>query len=281
MIKPAVEISSEKVADHYNELDRYYRDIWGEHVHHGLWLSGRESPEAAVEQLIEAVVRPLGIGSGDRLCDVGCGYGATARYVAGKYRAVVTGVTISQAQYEYARSVSPDEENPQYLLRNWESNGFANESFDGIISIECLSHVHNKARFFEEIHRVLCPGKRAVATVWLASEDATPRQNRRLLEPICREGCLPGMGTRSEYEGLMDRVGLRLVEFQDLSRRVSRTWGICARRACGRLLTSLEPWRFLLSPRSRNRVFLLTVWRIMSAYRSGAMRYGLFVMEKA
>jgi tocopherol O-methyltransferase len=280
MIKPAVEISAEKVADHYDELDRFYRGIWGEHVHHGLWHSGRESPEQAVEQLIEAVVQPLGILGGESLCDVGCGYGATSRYVARKYDARVTGVTISQAQYDYARSVSSDQGNPQYLLQNWESNRFADESFDGIVSIECLSHILNKTRFFEEIRRVLRPGRRAVATVWLASEQATPRQNRRLLEPICREGCLPGMGTRSEYEELMERVGLRLVDYEDLSSRVSRTWQICARRACGRLLTSLDAWRFLLSPHSRNRVFLLTVWRIMAAYRTGAMRYGLFVIEK-
>ena len=44
MIASSQEIRPEAVASHYDELDRFYRDIWGEHVHHGLWLRGEETP---------------------------------------------------------------------------------------------------------------------------------------------------------------------------------------------------------------------------------------------
>lgn len=52
MITPRKIPTVESVARHYDELDIYYRDLWGEHVHHGLWRTGRETPEAACEQLI-------------------------------------------------------------------------------------------------------------------------------------------------------------------------------------------------------------------------------------
>jgi len=37
MIYPDETQTAEEVASHYNDLDQYYRQIWGEHVHHGYW----------------------------------------------------------------------------------------------------------------------------------------------------------------------------------------------------------------------------------------------------
>src|SRR5258708_36268948 len=55
MIIPNGKVDSAAVAAHYDNLDRYYRELWGEHVHHGLWRTGRETPETAVRQLIDLV----------------------------------------------------------------------------------------------------------------------------------------------------------------------------------------------------------------------------------
>ena len=52
MIVPRETQTSAAVAEHYDELDPFYREIWGEHVHHGLWTTGRETPDQAVEALI-------------------------------------------------------------------------------------------------------------------------------------------------------------------------------------------------------------------------------------
>ena len=41
------------VAGHYDELDAVYREIWGEHVHHGLWRTGRESVAEATHALAD------------------------------------------------------------------------------------------------------------------------------------------------------------------------------------------------------------------------------------
>jgi tocopherol O-methyltransferase len=90
-------ISRDEVASHYDELDHFYRDVWGEHVHHGLWLRGNESREQAVLQLVELVAREAQIASGMHVCDIGCGYGATARVLASR-GAEVTGITVSPQQ---------------------------------------------------------------------------------------------------------------------------------------------------------------------------------------
>src|ERR1700675_3898812 len=55
MIIPAKEQTSAAVAQHYDDLDPFYRELWGDHVHHGLWTTGLENPTQAVENLIACV----------------------------------------------------------------------------------------------------------------------------------------------------------------------------------------------------------------------------------
>ena len=69
--------SLSEIGGHYDELDRFYREMWGEHVHHGLWLSGRETPEQAARQMVCYIARIAGIKPRDRVCDVDSGYGAS------------------------------------------------------------------------------------------------------------------------------------------------------------------------------------------------------------
>ncbi|MFX8891546.1 hypothetical protein ABTN09_21320, partial [Acinetobacter baumannii] len=74
--------STASVALHNDELDAYYREIWGEHVHHGYWKTGRETPVQAVNALVDLLEEQLDLTAGRQVCDLGCGYGATARRLA-------------------------------------------------------------------------------------------------------------------------------------------------------------------------------------------------------
>ncbi len=268
------------VAAHYDDLDEFYREFWGEHVHHGLWATGRESPQQAVERLIDLVAREARIQPGGRVCDVGCGYGGTSRFLAARYGVEVTGLTISPKQHQYAVAQTGPVGNPTYLLRNWERNELPAASFDAVVSIECLAHIENKPRYFEEIRRVLKPGGSAVVLAWLACERPSHWRRRWLLEPICQEGRLAGMGDRGEYAALIESAGLRLLAFRDLSREVRKTWTICLRRVLTKLAVSSRHRRYLWERPSTNWIFLVTLFRIRLAYAAGAMRYGMFVLHK-
>jgi tocopherol O-methyltransferase len=280
MITPRQPPTVEAVGRHYDDLDVYYRDIWGEHVHHGLWKSGGESPEQACEQLIRLVAEEAGVSDGTVVCDVGCGYGGTARFLARVYKAQVTGLTVSEAQFQYACAQTNGAGNPRYLLQNWLTNAFPDASFDAVISIECLAHVPDKPRYFQEIARVLKPGKRAAIYAWLAHPSPRKWEVRHLLEPICSEGRLPSMGSADEYRQMIADAGLKLLRYEELGRHVRKTWWICARRLLGRLFTSTKYMKALFDSKQGNRVFALTLFRILLAYHTKAMQYGLFVMEK-
>ena len=101
----------------------------------------------------------------------------------------------------------------------------------------------------------------------------SPWQKRHLLEPICREGRLPGMGTEADYRDLLAGAGFTVEGAMDVSRQVRGTWGICAGGHAAKFFTDREARAYLFNAASRNRVFLLTVGRIWLAYRTGAMRY--------
>ncbi len=279
MITSPQTFSPDDVAGHYDDLDPYYRELWGEHLHHGLWQTGAETPEQAVVQLVDYLAAALSLSPGERVCDVGCGYGATARHLASQYQVRVTGVTLSRAQHAYALAQAGSE-NVQVLVGDWETNSFPDGSFDALISLECLSHCRDKRRYFEQIARVLRPGGKAAITAWLAAEEANGWQCRHLLQPICREGRLAGLATRGDVLEIIAAAGLVPLRVEDISRQVRRTWSICARRLWWNLSTRPAYWRFLLQRKSSHSVFLLSVYRILVAYYVGAMRYGLFVMEK-
>ncbi|GAC1346472.1 MAG: methyltransferase domain-containing protein [Acetobacteraceae bacterium] len=279
MIYPSVRQTSAAVAAHYDELDPMYREIWGEHVHHGLWADGRETPAAAAAALSDLVGARLGLLAGQAVIDIGCGYGATARRFERLHGVVVTGVTVSAVQARQAAMAAGRAGQVRQL--DWLANDLAAASFDRAYAIESSEHMEDKQRFFDEAWRTLRPGGRLVVCAWLACDAPLRWHIRHLLEPICREGRLPGLGDEAEYREMAERAGFVVVSAEEFGRQVARTWSICARRVMWRMMTDRRYAGFMLDARARNRVFLATVFRMIAAFRSGALRYGVLVFEKA
>jgi tocopherol O-methyltransferase len=277
MIEPKTPQTGAHVAGHYDELDSIYREIWGEHVHHGLWRTGRESVAEATDALADLVAERLSPGAGGRLVDIGCGYGKTAARLADKFAVSVTGFTLSEEQAKVARA------RPGALtfhVRDWLDNRAPDGSFHHAYAIESTEHIADKQSLFLEVARTLQPGGRFVVCAWLSEDSPSRWRVRHLLEPICREGRLPGMGTRVEYRDWAAAAGLNLTRYEDVSRQVRRTWTIVTRRVLAELATSSRYRRYLTSRDKQHRQFALSLPRLILAYRTGAMRYGVFTFEK-
>ena len=186
------------------------------------------------------------------------------------------GLTLSGAQHAHAVGRSGPGGAVTFLHADWLDNTLPAASFDAVIAIESASHMADKPAFLRECRRVLEPSGRVVVAAWLAAEAPAAWARRRLLEPICTEGRLTGLATESEYRRWLRAAGLRLLGFEDLSRAVRKTWTVSVRRVLGRLARDGAARRYLLDRKRTERVFALAVARIWLAYRTGALRYGVF-----
>ena len=96
----------QKIVEHYDFVSPYYQTLWGEHIHHGYWIRGNETKEEAQTQLIEHLAELASLQTGASVLDIGCGFGGTSLYLAQKYQARATGITISPVQVEMAKKAA-------------------------------------------------------------------------------------------------------------------------------------------------------------------------------
>jgi len=267
-------------ASHYDDLDAFYREIWGEHVHHGLWERGDEGDREAAENLVRLMARLGGIRAGDRVVDIGCGYGATSRPLAERLGAEATGLTISAAQHAYAKANNSVPGRTEFLLRDWYDNRLPAGAFDVALTVESLEHMPDLPGFFRECHRVLRPGGRLVGSAWMSSERPGAFARRHLIDATAREAQIVGIRPESEFRAAILAAGFAGYAFDDRAAQVKRTWPLCAWRTLKGLLTKPHYRSFILGSRNPNRIFALTLFRIWAAYELGVQRYGVFSATK-
>lgn len=96
---------------------------------------------------------------GDVLLDIGCGWGAAARYAAKHYGVRVIGLTLSQKQFEYAKKITDNNFGVEFRLQGWEE---FDEPVDRIVSIGAFEHfrIERYPAFFSHCYRLLPPGGR-------------------------------------------------------------------------------------------------------------------------
>lgn len=281
MIVPRAEVADvAAIAAHYDDLDDLYRSLWGTNLHHGYWITGKESPDEAVANLTRLVAQQASMRPGDRVCDLGCGYGSAAIMWQRDFGADVTGITISEKQYRYAKFAVAGNAHLDFILGNALETDLSSASFDVVTAIESSEHMPDKAKFIIEAHRLLRPGGRCVIAAWLTRDRPNSWESKYLLDPICREGRLPNIASGSEYRAMLVGAGFHDIQVSDLTRQVKKTWSVCARRVIARFLRDPSFRRMLSDPRFTNRVFAKTVFRIWLAYQTGSMRFGLFAAQK-
>jgi len=127
-----LEVFYEQVRRHYDSLACAYRTLWGEHLHHGLFPNGDESPQQAQMLLVDYCLSLLPI-TNCRVLDVGCGFGATSVLLAERYGCEVTGITISRCQAEHAARVAGKKRlggRAAFVVANVEQFTYPEEYFD-------------------------------------------------------------------------------------------------------------------------------------------------------
>ena len=105
MVRHTRKIDSEAIAYHYDVSNEFYARWLDRNMVYscGYFRTPQDSLDDAQMQKIDHILTKIRPRPGDRLLDVGCGWGALALRAAEKYGARVLGVTLSQKQCELAR----------------------------------------------------------------------------------------------------------------------------------------------------------------------------------
>jgi cyclopropane-fatty-acyl-phospholipid synthase len=107
-----------------------------------IFSRGAESLEAAQEEKLELVCRKLELATGERVCDVGCGWGSFAIHAASRHRVEVLGITLSERQAQMARSRAAEAGVADRVeIRVMDYRDLAGERFDAVASIGMVEHV--------------------------------------------------------------------------------------------------------------------------------------------
>jgi cyclopropane-fatty-acyl-phospholipid synthase len=126
------------------------------------FVPGADTLEAAQESKNDLICRKLGLPdrTGQRILDVGCGWGTLAIHAARHYGARVVGVTLSPAQAESARArVAASGLNRQVEIRVQDYRDLREEAFDSVASVGMFEHVGSSksAEYFGTMRRLLEP----------------------------------------------------------------------------------------------------------------------------
>ena len=203
---------------------------FGRHVHWGYWGDpdaadgSAEDYAVAAEKLCRRICDAAQIQDGQRILDVGCGFGGTIASLNERFSNLdMVGVNIDPRQLQRAAETVHSENGNQ--IEFIEADGcdlpLASESFDVVLAVESIFHFPDRAAFFSHAARVLKPSGRLALSDFVPPEDkvdllksfntSTDEATRRTY------GDINVLCSLESYERLAQQVELSLEAEEDIS----------------------------------------------------------------
>jgi tocopherol O-methyltransferase len=278
-----------QIQEFYDASSGLWERIWGEHMHHGYYgedgnlkkLDRRLAQIDLIEELLtwadDFTTNPP-----QNILDVGCGIGGSSLYLAEKFGAKVTGITLSPVQVNRAQeraTAAGLAAKTDFQVANALDMPFENGSFDLVWSLESGEHMPDKAKFLEECYRVLKPGGKLILATWChrPTTATTPLNSfeKKHLQDIYRVYCLPYVISLPEYTQIVAECGFQDLRIADWSTAVAPFWDetIASAMTPQAVIGLLQVgWQTIEAAMSL---------RLMSeGYRCGLIRFGLIAATK-
>lgn len=152
------------ISHHYDVGNDFYEIVLGPSMVYSCayWEDGGTLEDAQRDKL-ELIAQKLDLRPGQRLLDVGCGWGSMAMHAAREHGVSVVGVTLSQEQAAYARKRVADEGlTDRVEIRVQDYRDVDDGPYDAISSIGMAEHVgaERYLEYAEVLYRLLKPGGR-------------------------------------------------------------------------------------------------------------------------
>jgi cyclopropane-fatty-acyl-phospholipid synthase len=213
--------SRKNIHAHYDLGNEFYR-LWLDPTmsYSSAWFDGDRSRHMVQAQWakVRRTLTQCGVRPGDRVLEIGCGWGGLAECAAREFGAHVTGVTLSREQLAYAQQRLRDAglaDRATLRYQDYREIGLdaAESKFDTIVSIEMFEAVGREywGSYFEAIKRNLAPGGKACIQSITIRDDLFERYVRStdfIQQYIFPGGLLP---SPSEFRKVAAKAGLEVV----------------------------------------------------------------------
>lgn len=217
---------------------RYHYDVGNDF--YSLWLDrrlvyscayfplGTEDLDAAQEAKLEHICRKLRLRPGERLLDIGCGWGGLVRYAAARYGVHALGVTLSEPQAGYAQEqIRADGLEGRAEVRVVDYREVKDEPFDKLVSVGMFEHVGRERlpEYFRQAWALLRPGGLFLNHGIAARPTAVIRRTRGLGPSFMQAHIFPD----GELEPIADTlvaaeaVGFEVRDVENLREHYART----------------------------------------------------------
>jgi tocopherol O-methyltransferase len=225
----------QRIQEFYDASSGLWEQIWGEHMHHGYYgVNGTEKKDRRQAQidLIEELLSWAGVETAEHILDVGCGIGGSSLYLAEKFKAQATGITLSPVQAARATERAKEKglsAKSKFLVANAQAMPFDDNTFDLVWSLESGEHMPDKTKFMQECYRVLKPGGKFIMVTWChrpTDELPLSADEQKHLQDIYQVYCLPYVISLPEYEAIARQLPLNNIRTADWSQAVAQFWNI-------------------------------------------------------
>jgi len=185
-----------------------------------------EAPDATLDAAQQAkcrhIARKLRLQPGQKVLDIGCGWGGLALYLARDYGVDVTGLTLSDNQYTYATQraeAAGYADRVRFLQQDYREHDGA---YDAIVSVGMFEHVGRPQyqTFFDQVRRLLKPDGRSL--IHSIGRSGPPRDNGHdwIEKYIFPGGYVPSL---SDVAPRMEDAGLTLADLEVWRLHYART----------------------------------------------------------
>lgn len=259
--------------DHH--ADQLYQAIWGESLHFGIYASPDEPMAEALLRTKQRMAAPLGFTPQDVVLEVGCGFGALARFLAREYGCTIVATNYSRRQLAKAKELLQSTGLEHLVSLAWADYHdlpYGEATFDYWWCQEAITHSTNKPLVFQEAYRVLKAGGKAILSDQLIRQELlTPAERARI---ATRHGSNDLWPAEAYHTALQD-CGFRIERFEDWSAHIAPHFAAVSKR--------VDEQRAAITTAIDSRAIQhnYDIWRYWSqAGKAGKIGWGYFVAVK-
>ena len=169
--------SKENVAHHYDISEKLYDLFLDENRQYSCayFKNDKDTLEQAQSNKIDHIIKKLNIQPNQKVLDIGSGWGTLALAIAKETKASVTGITLSENQFEYSKNKAKEmnlSNQVDFKLIDYRQ---LNEKFDRIVSVGMFEHVGRKfyKTYFNTVFKLL--NEKGIALIHTIGSSMPPR----------------------------------------------------------------------------------------------------------